>query len=90
MILTNDPDAAREKLAHLLTVYGQLPSYRAMLDREGVDGPADIAIVGDENFLRSEISRLESAGVTDFNAAIMEVEQGAAARTMEFVTSLKG
>jgi alkanesulfonate monooxygenase SsuD/methylene tetrahydromethanopterin reductase-like flavin-dependent oxidoreductase (luciferase family) len=73
-----------------LAIYGQLPSYRAMLDREGAQGPADIAILGDENALRGEIQRLESAGVTDFNAAIVDVEEGARSRTMEFLSSLKG
>lgn len=89
VILTNKPDEAREKIAEGLTIYGQLPSYRAMLDREGVDGPADIAIVGDENLLRGEIKRLENIGVTDFNAAIMDVEDGAYDRTLEFLSSLK-
>lgn len=86
--LTNKPDAARESIATSLTVYGQLPSYRAMLDREGADGPADIAIVGDENALRGEIDRFRNAGVTDFNAAIMNVEDGAYDRTLEFLSSL--
>jgi 5,10-methylenetetrahydromethanopterin reductase len=90
VILTNKPDAAREKIAQQLTIYGQLPSYRAMLDREGVAGPADIAIAGDENALRGEIKRLEDMGVTDFNAAIMPVEEGAFERTLEFLTSMKG
>ncbi len=72
-----------------LVVYGQLPSYRTMLDREGVAGPADIAIVGDENALRGEIDRFRNAGVTDFNAAIMTVEDGAYDRTLEFLASLK-
>ena len=44
-----------------------------MLDLEGVAGPADIAIAGDENALRGEIKRLEDIGVTDFNAAITPV-----------------
>ena len=61
-----------------------------MLDREGVAGPADIAILGDENLLRGEIKRLEDAGVTDFNAAIMNVEDGAFERTLEFLASLAG
>ena len=86
--LTRKPDAARETIAQTLTVYGQLPSYRAMLDREGLDGPADIAIVGDENALRGEIDRYRNAGVTDFNAAIMNVEDGAYERTLEFLGSL--
>lgn len=86
--LTNQPDAARESIATTLAMYGQLPSYRAMLDREGADGPADIAILGDENALRGEIDRFRNAGVTDFNAAIMNVEDGAYERTLEFLSSL--
>src|SRR5690606_14585630 len=88
VILTNRPDDARQDIADALTIYGQAPSYRAMLDREGVAGPADIAIAGDENTLRGEIRRLEEIGVTDFNAAIMNVEEGAYARTLEFLGSL--
>ena len=90
VVLTNKPDEAREKIAQNLTIYGQLPSYRAMLDREGAEGPADIAIAGDENLVRGEIKRLEDIGVTDFNAAIMDVEAGAYDRTLEFLGSLKG
>ena len=88
--LTTNPDEARAQIAKGLVIYGQLPSYRAMLDREGVEGPADIAILGDENLLRGEIKRLEDAGVTDFNAAIMNVEDGAYERTLEFLASLAG
>ena len=88
--LTTKPDQARAEIAKSLVIYGQLPSYRAMLDREGAEGPADIAILGDENLLRGEIKRLEDAGVTDFNAAIMNVEEGAYERTLEFLGSLKG
>lgn len=89
VVLTTNIDAAREKIAKDLVIYGQLPSYRAMLDREGVQGPEDIAIVGDENYLRGEIKRFEDAGVTDFNAAIMDVEDGAHDRTLEFLSSIK-
>ncbi len=45
--VTADIDAARERAARDFQVYGFLPSYRAMLDREGAGGPADVAIVGD-------------------------------------------
>lgn len=87
--LTTKPDEARQQIAQALTIYGQLPSYRAMLDREGVDGPADIALVGDENLLRGAIDRFRNAGVTDFNAAIMPVDDGAYERTLEFLASLR-
>ena len=88
IVLTNKPDQARESIAQNLVVYGQLPSYRAMLDKEGVKGPADIAIVGDENALRGELKRLEDIGVTHFNAAIAAVEDGAFERTLEFLSSI--
>lgn len=89
IVLTTNVDAARGKIAEDLTIYGQLPSYRAMLDREGAAGPADIAIVGDENTLRGEIKRFEDMGVTDFNAAIQHTEAGAYDRTLEFLASMK-
>lgn len=90
IVLTSNVDAAKEKIAQNLKVYGQLPSYRAMLDREGAAGPADIAIVGDENQLRGQIKRFQDMGVTDFNAAIMDTEDGAYARTLEFLGSMNG
>lgn len=87
IVLTDEPDAARAQIAENLTIYGQLPSYRAMLDREGADGPADIAIVGDENTLRGELKRLENMGVTHFNAAIAAVDDAAYERTLEFLAA---
>ena len=90
VVLTTKIDETRQSLAKALAIYGQLPSYRAMLDKEGVEGPADIALVGDENALRGEIKRFEDAGVTDFNAAIMGTEEGVFDRTLNFLASLKG
>src|SRR5271170_5200371 len=67
--VTGDPDAARAGAAKEFSIYGQLPSYRAMLDREGAAGPADVAIVGDEDAVAAQIQALAEAGVTDFVAA---------------------
>ncbi|WP_420123525.1 TIGR03564 family F420-dependent LLM class oxidoreductase [Nakamurella sp.] len=66
--LTADPAAARERAARQFAMYGQLPNYRAMLDREGADGPADLAVVGDEAALVAGLDRLAAAGVTEFLA----------------------
>ena len=88
--LTAKPDEARAVVGKGLRIYVRMPSYRAMLDREGVGGPQDIAILGDENLLRREIKRLEDMGVTHFNAAIMGVEDGAYERTLKFLGSLNG
>lgn len=90
ILLTGKPDEARAKINKMLAIYGQLPSYRAMLDREGLAAPGDVALLGDEKFLRGALSQLEAAGVTHFNAAIMPVEAGGYERTLEFLASLKG
>ena len=89
IVLTSNIDAAKQQIARDLAIYGQLPSYRAMLDREGAAGPADIAIVGDENKLRGDIKRLEDMGVSHFNAAIVNTEDGAYERTLEFLGGLR-
>jgi 5,10-methylenetetrahydromethanopterin reductase len=67
--VTDDPAAARADADTAFAVYGTLPSYRAMLDREGAVGPGDIAIVGDEDTVRKGIALYADAGVTDLNVA---------------------
>jgi 5,10-methylenetetrahydromethanopterin reductase len=67
--VTDDPDHARARAARVFAIYGQLPSYRAMLDREGAAGPANVAIVGAEDTVSTQIMALADAGVTDFVAA---------------------
>lgn len=88
--LTNDVAGAREAIGKQLTVYGMLPSYRAMLDREGVAGPAELSLVGDEATLRADLQRLRDAGVTDFNAAIMPLEDGTMDATLDLLQSELG
>jgi F420-dependent oxidoreductase-like protein len=88
IVLSNDPSGAREKVGQALQTYGLLPSYRAMLDREGAAGPADVAIVGDETELRTRIHRLREIGATDLMAAIIPVEEGAMDRTLECLAAL--
>jgi len=83
--VTDDADSAREAIGTSLAMYGTLPSYRAMLDKEGAAGPADIAIVGDEAAVGDQIGRLRDAGVTDFNAAIVPIDGETDARTLDFL-----
>lgn len=87
IVLTSNVDQAREYIAKNLAMYGQLPSYRAMLDKEGAAGPADLALVGDEATLDAGLQRLRDVGVSDFDAAIIPAEEGADARTLEYLTS---
>lgn len=90
VLLTNRPEEARAALAEPLAIYGQLPSYRDMLDREGLKHPQDLAIVGDEAVLRDGLARARDSGVTDFNAAIMPVEEGVFDRTFAFLADYAG
>jgi F420-dependent oxidoreductase-like protein len=62
-------DATRERAAKNFAMYGDLPSYRAMLDREGYDGPGDIAIIGGAGEVADRIGALADAGVTTFAAS---------------------
>jgi 5,10-methylenetetrahydromethanopterin reductase len=66
--VTTDIDGARARATKVFAIYGQLPSYRAMLDREGVEGPADIAIVGTASEVTERIGALADIGITDFAA----------------------
>jgi F420-dependent oxidoreductase-like protein len=85
--VTGDPERARERAARVFAMYGELPSYRAMLDREGAAGPADVAMVGDEDAVGEQVQALAAAGVTDFVAA--EYTRGPdAVRTRAFLRSL--
>jgi F420-dependent oxidoreductase-like protein len=68
--VTSDPDAAREKAAASFGFYNDLPSYRAMLDREGAAGPADVVIVGDEDHVAAELRHLGEVGATDLSLAL--------------------
>ena len=67
--VTSDPAAARASAEEEFAIYGQLPSYRAMLDREGAAGPGEVAIVGNEDEVAAQILSLADIGVTDFVAA---------------------
>lgn len=79
--VTDKPDEARAAVAAMLTIYGQLPSYRAMLDIEGVDGPADISLIGSEEQVLEGIQEIAAAGATDFTAVIPAREAEERSRT---------
>jgi F420-dependent oxidoreductase-like protein len=84
--VTDDVDAARANAARTFLIYGQLPSYRAMLDHEGLDGPEDLAIVGDEAECGARVDELVAAGVTQFAASEFASNAEDRARTRAFLT----
>jgi 5,10-methylenetetrahydromethanopterin reductase len=87
IVLTPNADAANERIGKKLAMYGQMPSYRAMLDKEGAASPAELALVGDEKVLDAGLERLRDLGVSDFEASIFRTEDGAYERTLEYLES---
>jgi 5,10-methylenetetrahydromethanopterin reductase len=83
--VTDDCVRARELAAEMYAIYGTLPSYRAMLDREGADGPADVAIIGDEQSVAERLDQLRAGGVTEFSAHIFGANPEDQARTRAFL-----
>jgi len=91
--VTDDAAAGRERVKQLFAIYGQLPNYKRVLARGGAEGPADVAIVGNENEVEQQLRDLAAAGATDFAAAIFPVGDDAMAsmtRTRELVKGLVG
>lgn len=80
--VTDDPTPARQFLAAILADYAELPSYRAMMDIEGVHGLGDLSIVGSEGFVREALGRIEASGATDFTPVPMGGNPDEEARTM--------
>lgn len=87
-LVTDDQDAGRALAARVFELYGALPSYRAMLDREGWATPAYAAVVGNEAAVTAELARYRYAGVTDFAAVEFDNDPSASRRTRELLASL--
>lgn len=85
IVLTDNAKAAKAQLSKSLAAYGQLPSYQRMLALEGVDDPADIALVGDKYLLRDTLQRLQALGVTEFRANIVPSQAGEGEETLAFL-----
>ena len=86
--VTDDVDAARARAEQVFAVYNTLPSYRAMMDREGVDGPKDLAIVGTEAEVLDQLAEAKAIGVTDLNAGVFPGNPEEAERTRAVLRSL--
>lgn len=87
--VTDDVDGARKQAAEQFAIYGHLPSYRGMLDREGYAGPEDIAIIGDEQTVRDRLAELEAAGVDEYVGVTFDPSAEGRARTRAVLKKLE-
>ncbi len=69
----DDAAAGRRQAAADFERYGQLVNYRRVLDIEGVEGPSEVAVVGNEESLRRQLEDFAAGGATDFIANIFAV-----------------
>lgn len=87
--VTDDVDGARKQAAEQFAIYGHLPSYRAMLDREGYAGPEDVAIIGDEQTVRDRLAEIEAAGVDEYVGVTFDPSAEGRARTRSVLKKLE-
>jgi 5,10-methylenetetrahydromethanopterin reductase len=87
--VTDDREAARERAVRRLGLYGEMPSYRAMLDREGLSGPHDLVLIGSEAEVLEGLKEYETAGVTDLYLCDL-ASRADRDRTREFIRSVPG
>ena len=91
--VTDDPKAARDKASVLFRRYGELPSYKSMLDIEGAEGPEEVVVVGNEEQVEQQLHALAQAGATDLLAMSFTAdvdEEASSARTRALLKSLVG
>jgi 5,10-methylenetetrahydromethanopterin reductase len=88
--VTDDVEAARAQAAQEFAAYGAVPSYRAMLDREGYREPHDAALIGDENWISQQLDCLRDAGVDEFVGYPFDACEEGRARTRKLLRGYAG
>ncbi|WP_329087139.1 TIGR03564 family F420-dependent LLM class oxidoreductase [Streptosporangium sp. NBC_01469] len=63
--VTSDVDGTRERVDAGFRQAATLPTFRALLDRQGSAGPADTLVAGDEAAVEKAVGRFADAGATE-------------------------
>ena len=87
-LLSDDAEASRVRAAEEFAVDGRLPAYQAVLRRQGMQSPAEVAVVGDEAMLANAVRRVGDTGVTDLQITPFGDERERR-RTLEFMATLR-
>lgn len=87
----DDAAEARSVATAQFGMYATLPNYQRIFERGGVAGPAEAAIVGDEESVAAQVDAVFAAGATDLWAAPFPVgddRAGSRARTRALLAEL--
>lgn len=85
--VTDDPDGVRQRFASAFAIAGELPSYRAVLEREGASAPGDLLVTGDEKEVERDLRRHLDAGATELAVSVFGTEEEHR-RTMDLMRAL--
>jgi F420-dependent oxidoreductase-like protein len=85
--VTNDVKGTRRELTETFTMAGQAPAYRAMLDLDGAESPADICLFGDEEQVLAQLHRFADIGATEFTAFPFG-DEATQVRTLELLANV--
>ena len=64
-VVTADIAGARDRAAQQMDGYGKMPAYRALLDRENISEPVELAVIGDEQRMADTVARYAAAGADE-------------------------
>ncbi|MBW1884601.1 MAG: TIGR03564 family F420-dependent LLM class oxidoreductase [Deltaproteobacteria bacterium] len=86
--VTDDAGRARRDVQGAFGATSEFASYQTVLAREGVRGPEDVALIGDEAQVVASIEELERAGATEFVAMELCKTRDEAQRTRKLLRGL--
>ena len=89
---TDDENAGRRQAAESYARYGDLVNYRRVLDIEGVESPAEVAVIGNEQSIQRQLEAFAEGGATDFVGNIFDIpgEPDSSHRAYDSLKSLVG
>ncbi|KJE24348.1 oxidoreductase [Frankia torreyi] len=86
--VTADPDGVRAAVASQVGFASDLPSYRAILDREGLGGVHETVVAGTAEVVERALRRYADAGATELLVGLIGDPQEQA-RTLDVATALR-
>lgn len=73
VVVTSDPQGVRARAIEDMAFYETIPSYRKVLDAEGVQHTGELALIGDEEQVAAGLQRYLDAGATEIFASHTEL-----------------
>lgn len=86
IFITDDMVVGKRIAAKTYALYAQMPSYRKMLNEEGMKNPEDYVLVGSEETVLEALSNYRAAGITDCGIQISPSQDRE--RAMNFIGGL--